>query len=50
MTMLSHTWTYQAMVHDVLGMRLNKMQVPVESDDASAPPKARRELSPLASF
>lgn len=40
-TMLSHTWTYQAMVHDVLGMRLNKMQVPVESDDASAPPKAR---------
>eukprot|EP00439_Symbiodinium_sp_Y106_P065704 s353_g10.t1 len=40
-TMLNHTWTYQAMVHDILGMRLNKMQVPVESEDASAPPKPR---------
>jgi len=40
-TMLNHTWTYQAMVHDVLGMRLNKMQVPVENEDSSAPPKVR---------
>lgn len=38
--MLHHTWTYQAMVHDVLGMKLNKVNVPVDSGgDSSAPPK-----------
>jgi len=39
-TMLNHSWTYQAMVHDVLGMRLNKVMVPVDTGDTSAPPKA----------
>mmetsp|Transcript_6682 Transcript_6682/g.17027 ORF Transcript_6682/g.17027 Transcript_6682/m.17027 type:complete len:642 (-) Transcript_6682:41-1966(-) len=38
-TMLNHTWTYQAMVHDVLGMRLNKVMVPVDTGDTAAPPK-----------
>lgn len=27
--MLSHTWTYQALVHDLLGMKLNKIQLEV---------------------
>eukprot|EP00747_Dinoflagellata_sp_TGD_P182700 gnl/TRDRNA2_/TRDRNA2_37044_c0_seq1.p1 gnl/TRDRNA2_/TRDRNA2_37044_c0~~gnl/TRDRNA2_/TRDRNA2_37044_c0_seq1.p1 ORF type:complete len:645 (-),score=118.27 gnl/TRDRNA2_/TRDRNA2_37044_c0_seq1:32-1966(-) len=41
-TMLHHTWTYQAMAHDVLGMRLNRLTVPVESaGDGAAPPKPR---------
>jgi len=41
-TMLNHTWTYQAMAHDVLGMRLNRLTVPVESPgDAAAPPKPK---------
>jgi hypothetical protein len=40
-TMLNHSWTYQAMVHDVLGMRLNKVMVPVDTGDTSAPPKAQ---------
>merc|ERR1712060_986010 len=29
-TMLNHTWTYQAMAHDIFDMKLNKMTVPVE--------------------
>lgn len=42
-TMLHHTWTYQAMVHDVLGMKLNKLNVPVASnEDPSAPPKVQQ--------
>jgi len=41
-TMLNHTWTYQAMTHDVLGMRLNSLTVPVESSaDSAAPPKPK---------
>eukprot|EP00747_Dinoflagellata_sp_TGD_P126979 gnl/TRDRNA2_/TRDRNA2_174346_c0_seq1.p1 gnl/TRDRNA2_/TRDRNA2_174346_c0~~gnl/TRDRNA2_/TRDRNA2_174346_c0_seq1.p1 ORF type:complete len:380 (+),score=81.55 gnl/TRDRNA2_/TRDRNA2_174346_c0_seq1:139-1278(+) len=41
-TMLHHTWTYQAMAHDVLGMRLNRLTVPVDSDGTgAAPPKPR---------
>mmetsp|Transcript_69130 Transcript_69130/g.202434 ORF Transcript_69130/g.202434 Transcript_69130/m.202434 type:complete len:645 (+) Transcript_69130:116-2050(+) len=41
-TMLNHTWTYQAMAHDVLGMRLNRLTVPVEStSDSAAPPKPK---------
>jgi len=40
-TMLNHTWTYQAMAHDVLGMRLNRLTVPVEADEPGAPPKSR---------
>jgi len=40
-TMLHHTWTYQAMAHDILGMRHNKITVPVQpiSEESGAPPK-----------
>lgn len=27
--MISHSWTYQALVNDVLGMRLNRVSVEV---------------------
>jgi len=41
-TMLNHTWTYQAMAQDLLDMRLNCMTVPVNDDkDASAPPQPK---------
>jgi len=37
--MLNHTWTYQAMAHDVLGMKLNKVTVQVDgTEDTSATP------------
>lgn len=38
--MLSHSWTYQSLVHDVLKMHLNRITVSV-SDDANNPPKTR---------
>jgi len=31
-TMVNHTWTYQAMCHDVLGMKLKKLKVPGDGD------------------
>ncbi|KAL7275081.1 Vesicle trafficking between the ER and Golgi [Rhizina undulata] len=31
--MLSHSWTYQALVHDVLNMRLNRITVETVEDD-----------------
>lgn len=42
-SMLLHTWTYQAMAHDVFGMRLNKLTVPVDAagGDGAAPPKPK---------
>lgn len=42
-SMLLHTWTYQAMAHDVFGMRLNKLTVPVDpaGGDSAAPPKPK---------
>jgi hypothetical protein len=36
--MLHHPWSYAAMVHDVLGLRLNRVRVP--DDDAPAPAAA----------
>lgn len=40
-TMLNHTWTYQAMAHDVLGMKLNRLTVNVDSSgDAKAQNKS----------
>lgn len=33
--MLSHSWTYQSLVHDVLKMHLNRISVKVPSDDKS---------------
>merc|ERR1712139_94719 len=40
-SMLHHTWTYQAMTHDLFGLRLNKLTVPVAGSDSSAPPKPK---------
>eukprot|EP00929_Paragymnodinium_shiwhaense_P037017 TRINITY_DN19798_c0_g1_i2.p1 TRINITY_DN19798_c0_g1~~TRINITY_DN19798_c0_g1_i2.p1 ORF type:complete len:639 (-),score=113.12 TRINITY_DN19798_c0_g1_i2:148-2064(-) len=41
-TMLGHTWQYQAMCHDVLGMRLNQLNVAVDEGGApGAPPKPK---------
>jgi len=39
--MLSHTWTYQAMAHDILGMRLNRLTVPSDTPgDPQSKPKS----------
>lgn len=32
-TMVNHTWTYQAMCADILGMRLKKLKVPVDDKE-----------------
>jgi len=40
-TMINHTWTYQAMAHDILGLRLNRLTVPGDSAGDSAPPKPK---------
>lgn len=37
--MLSHSWTYQALVHDVLDMKLNRVTVEVSSSTGFASPK-----------
>eukprot|EP01114_Cavostelium_apophysatum_P002585 TRINITY_DN12296_c0_g1_i1.p1 TRINITY_DN12296_c0_g1~~TRINITY_DN12296_c0_g1_i1.p1 ORF type:complete len:628 (+),score=163.71 TRINITY_DN12296_c0_g1_i1:113-1996(+) len=38
--MLHHTWTYEALVHDLLGMTLNRVQLEVqEADDSGNKPK-----------
>jgi sec1 family domain-containing protein 1 len=34
--MLSHSWTYQSLVHDVLKMRLNQITVEVPAEEGSA--------------
>lgn len=34
--MLSHSWTYQSLIHDVLRMHLNKITVEVPSEDENA--------------
>jgi hypothetical protein len=33
--MLSHSWTYQALVHDVLDMKLNRVTVEVSGPGSS---------------
>lgn len=35
--MLHHTWTYQALAHDALGLKLNRVSVPVKDASASVP-------------
>lgn len=40
--MLSHSWTYQSLVHDVLKMHLNRITVEVPSDDASSKSNVKR--------
>lgn len=34
--MLSHSWTYQSLIHDVLNMHLNRITVETPADEASA--------------
>lgn len=34
-TMLHHTWTYQALSHDVLDLKLNRVEIEEEIDDGS---------------
>lgn len=43
--MLSHSWTYQALVHDVLDMHLNKVTVDAPSDVPGAPPGSTTKRS-----
>ena len=39
--MLSHSWTYQSLVHDVLNMHLNRITVPVaDATDSNAKPRS----------
>ena len=40
--MLSHSWTYQSLVHDVLKMRLNQIEVEVSSDESGGTKEAKR--------
>jgi sec1 family domain-containing protein 1 len=40
--MLSHSWTYQSLIHDVLRMHLNKITVEVPSEDENATKTTKR--------
>lgn len=40
-SMLHHTWTYQAMAQDLFETRLNSFTVPVEAGDPAAPPRPK---------
>lgn len=35
--MLHHTWTYQALAHDTLGLKLNRVSVPVKDSTGGVP-------------
>jgi hypothetical protein len=44
--MLSHSWTYQALVHDVLDMKLNRVTVEVSCKfDLKLTPESRERPS-----
>lgn len=45
--MLSHSWTYQSLVHDVLKMRLNRItvEVPTEEGSSKGPTKRSYDLN-----
>lgn len=43
--MLSHSWTYQSLVHDVLKCRLNQIEVTVPGEDNAKPVKKNYDLS-----
>ena len=36
-TMLQHTWHYEPMLHDVLGMQRNMVSIDVDQEDPSKP-------------
>ena len=40
--MLSHSWTYQSLIHDVLRMHLNKITVEVPSEDENVTKSTKR--------
>jgi hypothetical protein len=44
--MLQHTWTYQAMVHDLLSFDLNRVTVMVKDADDDAPTAASSQGKP----
>ncbi|KAF4643692.1 Sec1 family protein [Toxoplasma gondii] len=42
--MVRHTWLYQPLLHDLLGLRLNRVSVPVDTKEAAAalrPPRVK---------
>lgn len=43
--MLSHSWTYQSLVHDVLKMHLNRITVEVPAAEGEAPTKRAYDLN-----
>ena len=43
--MLSHSWTYQSLVHDVLNMHLNRITVEVPAEAGKAPVKRSYDLN-----
>ena len=43
--MLSHSWTYQSLVHDVLNMQLNRITVEVPAEEGKAPVKKSYDLN-----
>ena len=40
-TMLHHTWTYQALIHDVLDLRLNRVEIEEVIDEAAHSPSRK---------
>lgn len=44
--MLSHSWTYQSLVHDVLKMHLNRITVPTSSGENAAASMRSYDLTP----
>ncbi|CAD7967125.1 unnamed protein product [Amoebophrya sp. A120] len=49
-TMLAHTWTYESMCQDVLGMRLNKLSVIENEDDPVKAQKKTYDIDPNDKF
>ncbi|KAI5467253.1 Sec1-like protein [Mariannaea sp. PMI_226] len=43
--MLSHSWTYQSLVHDVLNMKLNRITIETPSEDGKPAQKKAYDLS-----
>lgn len=43
-TCLAHTWTYQSMCHDVLGMKLNKLSITENEDSAEKAAKKTYDI------
>ena len=43
--MLSHSWTYQSLVHDVLNMHLNRITVEVPAEEGKSPLKRSYDLN-----